>query len=115
MLWSCSYSKLFDPVDHTCWQAGGVAAQPGDAVFQAHEAEFLATMGNWVSSGKVKYKEDLRVGIENAPATFQALLSPGDAPSATFGKTLIGVGHDPTLSECIARARGGSNVLQPSL
>jgi NADPH-dependent curcumin reductase len=84
-------------------------------MFQAHEAEFLETMGGWVRSGQVKYKEDLRMGLENAPATFQALLSPGDASGATFGKTLVGVGHDPTLSSEIASARGGSNVLRPSL
>jgi len=96
-------------------QAGGAAAQPGDAVFQEHEAEFLATMGDWIASGKVKFKEDLRMGLENAPSTFRALLSPGDVPGATFGKTLIGVGHDPTLNDGIVNARGGSNVLRPSL
>lgn len=55
------------------------------------------------------------MGLENAPATFQGLLSPGDAPGATFGKTLVGVGHDPTLSNEIAKARGSEDVLRSSL
>jgi NADPH-dependent curcumin reductase CurA len=96
--------------------AGGAAAAPGDPAFQAHEQDFLSTMGGWVASGAVRYKEDLRPGLENAPLTFQALLSPGDASGSTFGKTLVGVGEDPTLSSTIASARDGANVLtKPSL
>ena len=72
-------------------------------------------MGEWVSSGRVKYKEDLRLGLENAPATFQALLSPGDVSGATFGKTLVGVGEDPTVSQEIIGARKGGNVMRPAL
>ena len=72
-------------------------------------------MGEWVETGQVKYKEDLRMGLENAPSTFQALLAPGDSPGATFGKTLIGVGHDPTLNDGIANARLGNNVLRQAL
>ena len=95
--------------------AGGAAESPGDEIFQMHQAEFLEAMGGWVQSGEVKYKEDLRPGLESTPQTFRDLLSPGDASGSTFGKTLVGVGEDPTLSSAIESARGGSNVLRPSL
>ena len=47
----------------------------------------------------------------------QALLNPGDTSGGTFGKTLVGVGDDLTLTTAIASARRGANVLlaKPSL
>ena len=53
--------------------AGGAAESPGDEIFQMHQAEFLETMGGWVQSGEVKYKEDLRPGgAEHAHAAMRA-------------------------------------------
>ena len=75
-----------------------------------HEAGFLRTMGEWVASGKVQYKEDLRPGLQHAPDVFRALLLGG-----TFGKTLVGVSEDtsvPAAGRAIDLVRRGPNVLR---
>jgi NADPH-dependent curcumin reductase CurA len=57
-----------------------------------HHDTFLAEMGPWVASGAVKYREDIRQGLESIPASFAEMLR-GD----NFGKMLVQVGTDPTL------------------
>jgi NADPH-dependent curcumin reductase len=44
----------------------------------------------WLQSGKLKYKEDLVIGLENAPHAFIGLLR-GD----NFGKLVVKVTEDP--------------------
>ena len=63
----------------------------GDYVADHHDA-FLAQMGPWVATGQVKYREDIRQGLETVPTAFAELLSGGN-----FGKMLVQVGDDPTL------------------
>jgi NADPH-dependent curcumin reductase CurA len=63
----------------------------GDYVKDHHDA-FLAEMGPWVASGEVKYREDIRQGLESIPASFAEMLR-GD----NFGKMVVQVGTDPTL------------------
>ena len=48
-------------------------------------------MGEWVRSGRIKYKEDIVEGIAKAPAAFAGLLR-GD----NFGKLQVKLGDDPT-------------------
>ena len=50
----------------------------------------LRQMGEWVRSGRVKYKEDIVEGIEKAPRAFIGLLR-GD----NFGKLQVKLGPDP--------------------
>ena len=57
-----------------------------------HEAEFLARMSQWVAAGDVRYREDIRQGLEAIPAAFAEMLSGGN-----FGKMLVRVGDDPTV------------------
>jgi len=57
-----------------------------------HEAQFLSDMAGWVASGKVKYREDIRQGMETVPAVFAEMMRGGN-----FGKTLVQVSEDPTL------------------
>ena len=74
--------------------ARGVAVQNlfvGDYVATHHDA-FLADMGPWVASGQVKYREDIREGLEAVPAAFAEMLKGGN-----FGKMLVRVADDPTL------------------
>jgi NADPH-dependent curcumin reductase CurA len=71
-----------------------------------HQDEFLAQMAGWIRAGTVKYKEDLWPGLAQAPKAFRALLQGGN-----FGKTLVGVGEDPTLDEALQARRAGTNVL----
>jgi NADPH-dependent curcumin reductase CurA len=63
----------------------------GDYVATHHDA-FLADMGPWVASGQVKYREDIRAGLEIIPAAFAEMLKGGN-----FGKMLVRVADDPTL------------------
>ena len=55
-----------------------------------HEEAF-AMLAMWVRSGKLKYREHIVVGLENAPDAFIGLLQ-----GKNFGKLLIQVGEDPT-------------------
>ena len=44
--------------------------------------------------------------LEQAPTAFRAMLEGGN-----FGKTLVGVGEDPTLDEGLKARRAGDDVL----
>ena len=59
---------------------------------QNYEQQFLAEMSAWVHDGQIKYKEDLWAGLDQAPSAFRAMME-----GRNFGKTLVGVGDDPTL------------------
>ena len=63
----------------------------GDFVAEHHDA-FLAAVAPLVASGAVRYREDLREGLENVPTAFAEMLRGGN-----FGKTLVRVADDPTL------------------
>jgi len=63
----------------------------GDFV-AGHEAAFLRDMAGWVGSGEVRYREDVRQGLEAIPAAFAEMLRGGN-----FGKMLVQVAPDPTL------------------
>lgn len=76
---------------------------------EAHQEQFLHQMGIWIREGKVKYKEDLWPGLEQAPTAFRAMLEGGN-----FGKTIVGVGADPTLDEQLKSRRAGNDILHAS-
>jgi len=54
--------------------------------FAARQADFLRDAGEWVRSGRLKYREDVVDGLENAPAAFLGLLQ-----GKNFGKLLVKV------------------------
>lgn len=62
----------------------------GDFVKSHHDA-MLAELAPAVKSGAIKYREDIRQGIENVPACFSEMLR-GD----NFGKMLVQVSEDGT-------------------
>jgi NADPH-dependent curcumin reductase CurA len=51
--------------------------------------EFAQEMSGWVKSGKIKYREEIIDGLENAPAAFIGLLK-----GENFGKRVIRVGRN---------------------
>jgi NADPH-dependent curcumin reductase CurA len=63
----------------------------GDYV-ESHQDQMLREMGSWVATGRVKYLEDIREGLETIPAAFAEMRKGGN-----FGKMLVRVGEDPTL------------------
>ena len=62
----------------------------GDYV-AGHHDQFLREVAPLVASGAIRYREDIRHGIENVPAAFSEMLR-GD----NFGKMLVQVADDPT-------------------
>jgi len=77
----------------------------GDFVAE-YQSQFLATMSQWIADDKVKYKEDLWDGLEQAPEAFAAMLT-----GKNFGKTIIAVGDDPTLTDAIRHQRSIGDIL----
>jgi NADPH-dependent curcumin reductase CurA len=57
----------------------------------ARMGDFLKDCGGWVREGRLKYREDIVVGLEKAPEAFIGLLQ-----GKNFGKLLVQVGEDPT-------------------
>lgn len=51
--------------------------------------EFSQQMNAWVAEGRIRYREDLVEGLENAPQAFIGLLE-----GKNFGKLVVRVGHD---------------------
>ncbi len=59
--------------------------------FADQEAEFRDTVAGWLRDGRIKYREDVIDGLENAPRAFQGLLQ-----GRNFGKQIIRVAPEPT-------------------
>ena len=55
-----------------------------------HFGEFRKEMSEWLASGKIKYREDIVKGLENAPDAFIGLLE-----GKNFGKLVVRVGTVP--------------------
>ena len=53
---------------------------------QHRSGDFLRDMSGWLASGRVKYREDVVEGLENAPQAFIGLLQ-----GANFGKLVVRV------------------------
>jgi NADPH-dependent curcumin reductase CurA len=54
---------------------------------QEHYAQFLEEMSGWVREGRVRYREDVTVGLEHTVEAFTGMLA-----GRNFGKVLIQVG-----------------------
>ena len=52
--------------------------------FAAQTQDFLRDASGWIREGRLKYREDIVEGLENAPAAFAGLLK-----GANFGKLLV--------------------------
>ncbi|MBY0357278.1 MAG: NADP-dependent oxidoreductase [Candidatus Obscuribacterales bacterium] len=55
--------------------------------FASQRMDFIKDVSQWIREGKVKYREDIVDGLENAPKAFQGLLR-----GENFGKLLVRVG-----------------------
>lgn len=59
--------------------------------YQHRQAEFVNDVSQWLQEGKLKYKEDVVEGLENAPHAFIGLLQ-----GKNFGKLIVKISDDPT-------------------
>jgi NADPH-dependent curcumin reductase CurA len=59
--------------------------------FSAQMPQFLTDMSQWLREGRIKYKEDISDGLENAPRELVGLLR-----GENFGKKIIRVSQDQT-------------------
>jgi NADPH-dependent curcumin reductase len=59
--------------------------------YASAQDEMLAHVAPLVASGRLKYREDIRQGLESVPACFSEMLG-----GANFGKMLVQVAPDPT-------------------
>ncbi|MBN35463.1 MAG: NADP-dependent oxidoreductase [Rhodospirillaceae bacterium] len=59
--------------------------------WQARYHEGLDRLTRWVQEGRIKYREDIIQGLENAPGAFAGLME-----GKNFGKQLVKIGDDPT-------------------
>jgi len=50
----------------------------------------MAEMSGWLAKGKIKYREDITQGLENAPAAFIGMLK-----GENFGKQVVQIGEPP--------------------
>ena len=57
--------------------------------FAAQQEEFLTAVGSWLRDGKVRHREDIVDGLDQAPAAFIGLLK-----GRNFGKLLVRVAPD---------------------
>ena len=62
--------------------------------FASQFPEFLADMSGWLREGRIKYREDITDGLENAPRELIGLLK-----GENFGKKIIRVSPDPTATK----------------
>ena len=58
--------------------------------FDSQEEEALTQLSNWVKEGKIRYREDIVDGLENAPEAFMGLLE-----GKNFGKLVVRVSDEP--------------------
>ena len=57
-----------------------------DEFVRDHQRAFLTEATGWLAEGKLRYREDVTEGLENAPAAFNRMLR-----GQNFGKTVIKV------------------------
>ena len=86
---------------HAVWAETGKAVFSGKNVsvhrlhvrdyVAEHQERFLREMADWISDARVKYREDIWEGLDQAPAAFSAMLA-----GRNFGKTLVRVSKDTT-------------------
>ena len=69
--------------------------------FAARYKEGLAQLTEWLRQGRLRYREDIVEGLEQAPAALTALLQ-----GRNFGKMLVRVGPDPGATR--TTPKGGS-------
>ena len=62
-----------------------------DEFTKSHGRDFVRDMGEWVRDGKVRYREDVVEGLENAPRAFAGLLR-----GENFGKLVVQVSAGST-------------------
>jgi NADPH-dependent curcumin reductase CurA len=80
-------SNLFLAITNRLKLQGFIVRDHYDSMNEFHDA-----MAKWVGEGKIKWKETIIEGIENAPKAFLGLFK-----GENFGKMLVKIGLDPVI------------------
>lgn len=80
-------SNLFLAITNRLKLQGFIVRDHYDSINEFHDA-----MAKWVGEGKIKWKETIIEGIENAPKAFLGLFK-----GENFGKMLVKIGLDPVI------------------
>jgi NADPH-dependent curcumin reductase CurA len=80
-------SNLFLAITNRLKLQGFIVRDHYDSINEFHDA-----MTKWVGEGKIKWKETIIEGIENAPKAFLGLFK-----GENFGKMLVKIGLDPVI------------------
>jgi NADPH-dependent curcumin reductase CurA len=80
-------SNLFLAITNRLKLQGFIVRDHYDILNEFHDA-----MAKWVGEGKIKWKETVLEGIENAPKAFLGLFK-----GENFGKMLVKIGSDPAI------------------
>ncbi len=80
-------SNLFYAISKQLTLKGFIVSEHYDMLPQ-----FYTEMGEWISEGRIKWKETIVKGIENAPSAFIGLFT-----GVNFGKMIVQVGPDPVF------------------
>jgi NADPH-dependent curcumin reductase CurA len=80
-------SNLFLAITNRLKLQGFIVRDHYDSINEFHDA-----MAKWVDEGKIKWKETIIEGIENAPKAFLGLFK-----GENFGKMLVKIGLDPVI------------------
>jgi NADPH-dependent curcumin reductase CurA len=82
-------SNLFLAITNRLKLQGFIVRDHYDSINEFHDA-----MAKWVGEGKIKWKETVIEGIENAPKAFLGLFK-----GENFGKMLVKIGLDPVIED----------------
>ena len=74
--------------------------------FAARHGDFLRDMSGWVREGRIKYREDVVDGLDNAPRALIGLLR-----GENFGKLLVRVAAERGDGESSSREAGRAVLL----
>jgi NADPH-dependent curcumin reductase CurA len=78
-------SNLFRAIERRLTLRGFIVTDHFDRI-----ADFQMNMGQWIKEGKIKWKETIVDGIEQAPGAFIGLFK-----GENFGKMIVKIGPDP--------------------
>ena len=98
-VFAAAYERCYRPFVDICGEFPNVQVAlhytgPLLEWIEKNRPDFLKDVNGWLREGRVKYREDITDGLENAPRELIRLLK-----GENFGKKIIRVSPDPTTAK----------------